>query len=41
MFFLDKDFDQVVVLRKKGHLLGAHNSDEAIGGGPTKFYGLD
>lgn len=31
----------MIVLGKEGHLLRAHGSNEAIGGGPTKFYGMD
>jgi hypothetical protein len=41
VLFLDKDFDQVVVLGKEGHLLRTHGSDEVVGGSPIEFYGLD
>ncbi len=41
MLFLDKDFDQVVVLKREGHFLKTHGSDEVVGGSPTEFYGLD
>jgi hypothetical protein len=38
---LNKDSGQVVVLGREGHLLRAHDSDEAAGGGPAEFYGSD
>ncbi len=41
VFFLNKDSGQVVVLGREGHLLRAHDSDEAAGGGPAEFYGSD
>ncbi len=41
MLFLNKDSGQVVVLGREGHLLSAHSSDEAVGGGLAEFYGLD
>lgn len=40
MLFLGEDFDQVITLRRKGHLLRAHCFDEAVGGDLTKFSGL-
>ncbi len=35
MLFLGEDFDQVITLERKGHLLRGHCSDEAVGGDLT------